>query len=365
MLLKPKTLKRHRLAAHLRDLIGTLAPGDRLPSVTELEAHFNVATSTVEAAMESLRSEGLVVRRRGSGTYVAETPTPPTNAETLSRSGFIALMTSPASPHSVFMDMLRVVENELRRLEYSTLLLIETNPQAALCQALEHWEQGRIQGFIHAGSADFKAPPLVPGVVIGETPQAGQVGQVVVDNYACGRRAAQYLWELGHRRICFVGATYANQIGPPRLAGMSSFLNEQKNAPLPCALVLEWGSEETLDPQAVQQFESLLASPNPPTAFFAYNDAMAVSVIRILNALGRRVPEEISVVGFDDMQILSANFQPPLTTLRMPSESLGQKAVAMLHARLTSVSGAVEQIRLPAELIVRGSAAPPKHVCDS
>lgn len=107
-----------------------------------------------------------------------------------------------------------------------------------------------------------------------------------------------------------------------------------------------------------QAMSQLLALPKPPTAVFCYNDMSAVGVMRQIRAHGLRIPDDLSVVGFDDLY-LSQYLQPPLTTVRQPMNQMGHMAMEAL-LRIMSGAECTRIQRVEGQLIVRESAAGPK-----
>jgi DNA-binding LacI/PurR family transcriptional regulator len=101
--------------------------------------------------------------------------------------------------------------------------------------------------------------------------------------------------------------------------------------------------------------EQLLALPQPPTAIFALNDRMAMGAIRSLHAAGLRVPEDVAVIGFDDIPT-AADFSPALTTVRQPGKEVGQMAAQMLFSLIAGDPITQPEVVLPAEVIIRQSA---------
>ena len=104
-----------------------------------------------------------------------------------------------------------------------------------------------------------------------------------------------------------------------------------------------------------QAAEKLLALPNPPTAIFAFNDRMAMGAIWTLKAAGLRVPEDIAVVGFDDIPA-AAEFTPPLTSVRHSGGQTGQVAAQILFKLIEGEAVDRPEVLLPAELIIRQSS---------
>lgn len=167
-----------------------------------------------------------------------------------------------------------------------------------------------------------------------------------------GREAAEHLADLGHRKIAFVSGPPTFRSSHERRDGFEEAL-AQRGVKLDKGYVVE--GAYTYD-SGVEKGRQLLSMPEPPTAIFAGNDEMAAGVLQAARQLGVRVPEDLSVVGFDDFQIAS-RLWPTLTTVRTPTREIGRLAVELLMGR--EDDGRDPQNRLPS-LVVRESTAPPK-----
>ena len=354
--------KRRQIANSLRNMLADMKAGDRLPSVTDLEKHFGAAKATVVAAVAELQKEGLVVCRQGSGTFVAQDGQ--AGAVIRPRAGRV-LVTSPpiGSSLDIFSAMVATLEAEMRRLGYDPLLHFEAAPQMRLAQAQKRWEAGAVDGYIHLGSLpqDVTFPPNVPGVVIGEVSEdAAPVHQVVVDNYDGGRRMGQYLWSLGHRRVAVL-ARYNLLPAALRFRGVCQALIECGGKEEDAFLVLiDWKQSAHSDIASLETaLRSLLDSVHPPTALFFANDHVAFPALLTLLTWGYRIPQDISVVSFDDTPGLASHTRPALTGMRMPTLALGALAVQTLHQAIHEPAMPFRRLPFPAELIIRESAAPP------
>ena len=352
--------KHQQLASTLREMISGFAPGDRLPTVTDLEKHFGVANTTVEAAMAILQREGLIVRRRGSGTYVADHRRESMVKKLTGRIAILAM--SPPPP--IFSEMIHVIEASLSQRGQVPLLVLDNDPAIRMKRARDLWERGEIDGILHVGSHDLSGLAEVPAVVVGQTEEGGH-SQVSADNEWAGQRVGEYLWGLGHRRVLVVGPTLPGLVADLRLKGLRCFWQDHGGAWHPewevrmpiYSHLLDMKDQPVADAAAL--LEPVLCGPDAPTAVFAFNDQIAGVVIRAVEALGKRVPEDVSVVGFDDAGAFAAHYRPALTTVRMPSAALGALAVQMLQERVTNPQSRPQVLRLPPELIIRASSGPP------
>ncbi len=177
---------------------------------------------------------------------------------------------------------------------------------------------------------------------------------IVCDNYSGARSAMRHLAELGHRRIAFIMGSPDVLSSKERRRAYEDVMRD-RGFPLERAL-MEQGYSNV--PSGFEAARRLLALRNRPTAIFAGNDDMALGALDAARAAGVRVPEELSIVGFDDVPAV-ARALPPLTTVRQPIEQMGRSAVNTLLAQLAGIEPVSQVITFQTELVVRGSTAPP------
>jgi LacI family transcriptional regulator len=180
------------------------------------------------------------------------------------------------------------------------------------------------------------------------------VAAVGATNWQGAYNATEYLIGLGHRRIGFITGNMEMAAARQRLEGYRSALRTHH---LPADPALVQNGEFHI-PEAYAAALALLALPDPPTAIFASNDHMALAAIDALRERGLRVPEDMSVVGFDGIP-QAAQVHPPLTTVSQPLVKMGRVATQMLLDQLSDPGKPVRRIDLPTELIIRGSCQAP------
>ncbi len=162
------------------------------------------------------------------------------------------------------------------------------------------------------------------------------------------RQAMRYLADLGHRRIGFITGNMEMDCALERLAGYREALAE-RGTPVDQNLIAEGNFHR---PLAFQRTRELLALADPPTAIFASNDVSAFGVMDAVRDLGLRVPNDISVVGFDDIPDAQTS-TPALTTVRQPMREMGARATRMLLDRIAGEDPHPSRIELPTALVVR------------
>jgi DNA-binding LacI/PurR family transcriptional regulator len=176
---------------------------------------------------------------------------------------------------------------------------------------------------------------------------------IEIDDEAGGRLAAEYLVSKGHRRCAFIGDNvlpdYSIRTSDRRLNGYRNALLST-GIPLPDAYIslAPHGLE-----QARQQAHLLLALPEPPSAIFVASDNQAIGVLRAARELSISVPQQLAVIGFDDLEISD---HLGLTTVRQPLEESGRVAVELMLARLADRSRHVQHVKLPLSIMPRETA---------
>ena len=170
-----------------------------------------------------------------------------------------------------------------------------------------------------------------------------------------GYTATEYLISLGHRRIGIITFPLHLTTSRARLAGYREAL-ERAGIPIDPALICE-GTYLLGD--GVQQTRYLLDRPDPPTAIFAGNDAQAAGVYQVLYERNIRVPDQMSVIGFDDV-MYTAQMSPPLTTIHQPLVEIGKMAANMLLRLIAGQQLESNHVELSTSLVVRESCAPPR-----
>jgi len=188
----------------------------------------------------------------------------------------------------------------------------------------------------------------VPFIIVGRYPHE-RANYVDVDNVAGARMAVEHLLRLGHERVATITGPLNMFAAQDRLEGYRQAL-AARGIPVDEDLIAEGDFTEGGGRAAMQRL-----LPRRPTAVFAASDMMAVGAIKVLREAGLRVPEDVAVVGFDDIPLASM-VEPPLTTVRQPIEQTGGMAVELLVSLLENPGEeTVHRVVLPTELVIRAS----------
>ncbi len=189
-----------------------------------------------------------------------------------------------------------------------------------------------------------------PVVAVDPNTQCPDCVAITATNHAGALTAVKYLVELGHRRIAFIGGRSDLQSAEQRLQGYQDAL-QQANIPLDPRLMAAGDFSRETGHQCAQE---LLALPEPPTAIFAANDQSAIGAIEAACEKGLRVPEDLSVVGFDNIPE-AAYYNPALTTIDQFIDQMGFIATEMLIGLIEGKSPDLTLYNMPTQLIVRDS----------
>jgi LacI family repressor for deo operon, udp, cdd, tsx, nupC, and nupG len=262
-----------------------------------------------------------------------------------------------------YLDILKGVEATAREAGYSVLMGNTENDPARETEYFNMLRDGHADGMIlmtgklpPAGGGRLGGWNHLPVVVALEMIEGSGLPHVQVDNVAAARGAVEHLIALGHRRIAHISGPVPEPMSVCRRQGYRLAMGE-------AGLAIPDGYEvrgDFLLESGEQCCRSLFVLAEPPTALFVANDEMAYGAVHELRRMGRDVPGDVSIVGFDDLY-LSKAFYPALTTVSQPRAEIGRTAMGLLLAILSG--GSVhrsEPLVLPTVLNIRGSTAPPR-----
>ncbi|MFJ6279564.1 LacI family DNA-binding transcriptional regulator [Arthrobacter subterraneus] len=224
--------------------------------------------------------------------------------------------------------------------------------------AIDALQHRRVDGLIYAtGSLKPYSPTdpfrAQPAALANCFDPQDRLAAVVPDEVTGSRRATELLLELGHRRIALLGGDDENAA----LLREQGYRTAMENAGLSFrdqqVVVTGWDID-----QGYRAAESVLQEPDRPTAVLAANDRVATGILLYAASAGIRVPEQLSVVGYDDQQNVAANLVPALTTVALPHAEIGAIAVNRVLDELEGGERRTERVLVPCPLITRQSTAP-------
>ena len=262
----------------------------------------------------------------------------------------------PDSANPYFAEVGRSIEIAAFEAGYSVILCNTENDLEKEHIYLDVLTKKQIDGMIFVGTGeDFDSCKTlldmhVHVVAMDRDYPDLEMDVVISDNLQGGRLATQHLIALGHKRIgCIAGPSKVN-LSAQRVTGYVQTL-EQAGLAVDRDLIISGDFHPGSGQAAASQ---LLALHDPPTAIFACNDLMAIGVLRAGLELGRRIPEDLAVVGYDDIELASFT-TPPLTTIQQPKKEMGATAIKYLLDRIQAGKSCPQKALLPVSLVVRGS----------
>ena len=270
-----------------------------------------------------------------------------------------------------FSTAIQVIEAEVQKKKYAMVMQHVDAYENELDVALELIKEKRLRGIIFLGGTYHHEPKQLAKLNVPfafctiETEQEKDAARiysnVAVDDRVESRKMVDYLLDLGHRRIAIITeGLEAGSVGQLRLEGYKEALCAKK-LEIDENLILE--VKEKSDPYSMENgykaMRNFLSSGTDFTAVFAIADTLAVGACRALHEAGLKVPEDVSVAGFDGMPI-GRFYTPQLTTISQPVEKMAEKATKLL-LDVIEEKAEHEHIVCPAELIIRESTGRPKR----
>jgi LacI family transcriptional regulator len=246
------------------------------------------------------------------------------------------------------------IEEYLRKRDYFFLTVVHRHDQGLLNRYSQMLSERGVEGFITVDTTVNEEPSLPTVAVAGHKKIKG-VTNIVLDHYRAASLALNHLVGLSHERIAFMKGNPVSSDSKDRWQAICDVAKEI-GLKIDPALTVQIDIDDP-SPQLGYPFaKQLLARNKPFTALFAYNDISAIGAIRAFQESGFRVPEDISVMGFDDISGAAFN-TPSLTTVRQPLGRMGQVAAQTLLERIEGKQDYPSEIAIEPELVVRESTA--------
>jgi DNA-binding LacI/PurR family transcriptional regulator len=342
-----------------------LATAKKRVTIKDVAAQAGVSYQTVSRVINNQANVNEGTRNRVLQAIDALNFRPNLAARSLpQRRSFIIGLIIPYDADYLFRDphllaQISGIDSEANARGYNVLLSTAGNSNSAL-EAYERFVRNQVaDGALVIETAAGKlggqmlARQDYPFVGLGYSEATSCPYSVHADDRAGAMAAIRHLLDKGHRRIGIINGPSSGAVVATgeRLIGYQLALSEAGIAYDPILMV--YG--DYTRPSGQVATEQLLALPQPPTAIFALNDRMALGAIRSLHAAGLRVPEDVAVIGFDDIPT-AADFSPALTTVRQPGKEVGQMAAQMLFSLIAGDPITQPEVVLPAEVIIRQSA---------
>jgi LacI family transcriptional regulator len=269
----------------------------------------------------------------------------------------------PDLTNPLFPPIIRHIERTLAEQGYIAILADSDNDQSNEMAIVQSLKSRNVDGFVLATAHRLDAvvnacsEENIPLVLVNRTIDSHSVTAVINDDEHGIELAVSHLVGLGHKSIAYLGGPQDTSTGHDRyLAFKKLMLNGTFTSHDDLILHCEAFTEI----EGHRGFLSILEKKRPFTAVVAGNDLLALGCFDAMTELGLSCPADISVTGFSDMPFMN-RISPPLTSVRIPHDEIGNQAAQLLLERIQNPKSRVKIINLLPELIVRGSTAPPKN----
>lgn len=353
--------KYYKLKEYLKDeiLMGKIKPGEQIPSENTLAANFLLSRHTVRKAVSILVNEGYLLSEHGRGTYCVD------RSKKRSDSKNIGVITTYISEY-IFPKVIKGIDSVLSKNGYSIILKNTDNDTEKEYICLQDMLEKNVEGLIiePTKSALFSRNLKlyealenhnIPCVFIhGYYQQLEGKPRVILDDASGMYSVVEYLISLGHKNI--VGIFKADDIqGLNRHKGYARALADFGLQYNPDGVI--WFHTEDKEIKPVNAVKSLIESGFKIDAITCYNDEVAFKVFQLTAGMGIKVPENISITGFDD-SYFSENCPVKLTTVAHPKEKLGEAAAGLMMQILADTSyleKPVQNIEIVPELVKKDS----------
>ncbi len=322
---------------------------DKLPGERVLAEQLAVSYMTVRKAVQRLVDSGILYKVPTKGIFLNSSPV--VGQETHNIGFFLddRIKDGVSSPY--YSLVFSALEKEAIKNGYNLVFFSNFDDLNPLMN------KRKVDGMVIScfprlenGIQELKS--LIPIVLMDNNSADKTIPSVVIDNFNGIAGAVDYLCSLGHERIGFISGLLDSDVGKDRLKGFVTAINN-RGLKEDKELVYKGDYSYLAGEKGVAYF---LALPVPPTAILCANDTMAISALKAIRENGLSVPEDISVVGFDDISV-AAQMHPELTTVAAPIKQIAGISMEMLISAIKGADLSYKHVILPTRLVVRNSCA--------
>lgn len=349
--MKDSTPKYILVENHIRKAIQKKQIEGKLPGERTLAQQLGVSYMTVRKSIENLVSAGVLYKVPTKGTFVNTDKQRKKRSRTI---GYFLDSSIGAGISSPYYSMIfNAIEKEAAKNDYSVVYFSDAN-QEKLHRTLQKLDGVIATCFPRIETTILEIKQSIPVVVIDNSAADKTIPSIIIDNFNADVDSVDYVYSLGHNRIAFMTGLEDSDIGKSRYAGYQHGLTKN-GITLDESLVFRGNYSYEAGIEGANYFLSL---EHLPTAVICANDEMALGAIQKFTQQGFDIPNDISIIGFDDIEVAS-QIMPALTTVAAPVDSIAQHAFSMLKALIDGELPQQQHIALPAQLITRNSCSRP------
>ncbi|MEM9110291.1 MAG: GntR family transcriptional regulator [Planctomycetota bacterium] len=367
--MKTSTTKHGKILEQLQEEFtsGLYQPGDRLPADAEFVARFHVSRPTVAKALQELERRGLVVRRPGSGTFIRET------GDAVEGEKLFGLLIPGLGETEIFEPICA----EMARLAHAShhSLLWGNSPSraandlgSAALQLCKQYIKRKVDGVFFApleltrdkdqvnqqiikALDDSRTPVILLDRDYLPYPRRSGHDLVGIDNRRIGFAVTEHLFDRGCQHVVFCARPHSASTVDARSAGFAESVLHHTGT-------FDTHQVQRIDPENLEQVGRLVKKVNPDGVVCG-NDMTAAQLMRTLDSLGVRVPDDLRVTGVDDVKYAEL-LRVPLTTMHQHCEAIGESAFRAMLDRIERPDAPAREILLDCKLVARDSTSSPK-----
>jgi LacI family transcriptional regulator len=329
------------------------------PRLEDVARAAGVSLSTASRAVRGRPGVSDRARRRveAAAARLGYEPDPMARALRIRTSAFVGIVV-PDITIPFFGIAVKAAQDVLEEAGYQVLIMNTHRDVRRERDAVRTLLANRVQGVLLATYGGFDASLRVPHVFFANFADGSDAPRIALSNRDGIRKLVEHLVGHGHRRIAYVGGVPGTTSGSERLAAFHEAMAAAGLAADEQTGLSDAGwTVESVERATIE----LLARDAPPTALVAGSDNFALGALKAIRSTGRRIPDDVALVAFQDPDRVGGLLEPPLTTLAAQEQQLGSQAATLLLERLAqpgSLDAGIE-VRLPARLIVRRSCGCP------
>lgn len=356
--------KEHRSRTRLFRIIGTLKffthesnyRSERMGTMKEVAMSAETSTATVSRVINQTGYVSDEVKKRVLQA-IEKLDYKPLQREGINKKTRTIALIIPDIENPFFGKMTKEVSKIANELKYNILLINVKGLKNDGGDFLLNLIATRVDGIIYASSyrlgdvAKKARDNKIPIVALDRELSTTESDSVAVNNNQAGFISTEYLIQLGHKKIAFIGGTENMEISINRHKGYKRALNQYE---IDYDEILVQCGDFTME-SGYKATKKLIDKSDEITAILAANDLMAIGAINYLNFKGYKIPKDISVIGFDDID-LASSITPKLTTVSYPLERMSQLAIESILKHLSEPDAACESVSLFTKLVIRESA---------
>jgi len=320
---------------------------DKLPGERSLAKELGFSYMTIRKSIENLVDQGVLYKIPTKGTYVNKDGSNKKKTATIGYFLDSSIKSGISSPY--YSLLLNAIEKEAAKHDYSVVYFSDTSSER-LQKTLSKLDGVIANCFPRIENTILDIKNTTPIVVIENSAADKTIPSVIIDNFNANMQSVDYIISLGHTHIGFMTGLEDSDIGKSRYAGYLHGLNNNNLTPDENLVFRGNYSYEA----GIEGAEYYLSMQQKPSAIICANDSMALGAMQKFKQEGYDIPEDISIIGFDDIDVAS-QIVPTLTTIHAPINRIAKYAFAALKDLIHDQEPEHQHIAIPANLVIRES----------